>query len=120
MPQKKVTKIKQEENVLMILPSDNEIMSAYIQKNKVRLTETVLNVIEHAVNKKLPFVEVFGFNDSDFIIAISEKDFLPNVDHIYKFYLESENYELCKRVVKLQTLLKNLNEKEIETTEKFK
>ena len=116
MPRKKVTK-PVVENVPMELPSDNDVMAAYIQKNKFRLTEKALSSIEYAVTNNLPFVEVFGFNNSDFIIAIAEKDYLLNVDHIYKFYLETEKYELCPRVVRLQTLLKTLsNEKEIETT----
>lgn len=117
MPRKKNTKSVSELNVPMILPSDNEIMEAYIKRNKIRLTEKALSSIEYAINNKLSFIEVFSFNDSSFIIAIAEKDYLQNVDHIYNFYLESEHYELCPRVVRLQTLLKNLNdEKEIETT----
>jgi hypothetical protein len=121
MARKKNTKLIVKEYVPMILPSDNEIMTAYIKKNKIRLTEKALSSIEYAVINKLPFIEVFGFNDSNFIIAIAEKDYIQNVDHIYNFYLESERYELCPRVVRLQTLLKNLNnEKEIETNGKPK
>ncbi len=116
MARKKNTKLDVNESVPMVLPSDNNIMEAYIKKNKIRLTEKALSSIEYAINNKLPFIEVFGFNNSNFIIAIAEKDFLQNVDHIYNFYLESEHYELCPRVVRLQTLLKSLNnEKEIET-----
>lgn len=116
MPRKKVTEINKENDVLM-LPSDNSEMKQYIQKNKTYLTEQALTSIEFGVSNKLPFVEVFRFNNSDFVITISAKDFLLNVDHIYNFYLESENYELCPRVVKLQAVLKNqnLNEKETET-----
>jgi hypothetical protein len=116
MTRRKKTKLTVKENVPMVLPSDNQIMEAYIKRNKIRLTEQALSSIEYAVDNKLPFIEVFGFNDSNFIIAIAEKDYLQNVDHIYNFYLETEHYELCPRVVRLQTLLKNLNdEKEIET-----
>lgn len=116
MARKKNTKLVVDGIVPMSLPSDNEIMEAYIKKNKIRLTEKALSSIEYAVNNKLPFIEVFSFNNSDFIIAIAEKDYLQNVDHIFNFYLETEHYELCPRVVRLQTMLKNLNdEKEIET-----
>lgn len=116
MPRRKNTKLVVKENIPMVLPSNNDVMEAYIKRNKIRLTEQALSSIEYAVINKLPFIEVFAFKDSSFIIAISEKDYLQNVDHIYNFYLESEHYELCPRVVRLQTLLKNLNdEKEIET-----
>jgi hypothetical protein len=116
MTRRKKTKLTVKKNVPMVLPSDNKIMEAYIKRNKIRLTEQALSSIEYAVNNKLPFIEVFNFSNSNFIISISEKDYLQNVDHIYNFYLETEQYELCHRVVRLQTLLKNLNdEKEIET-----
>jgi hypothetical protein len=116
MPRKKITKQIIENDVLM-LPSDNSEMEKFIQKNKTYLTEQALTSIEFAVLNKLPYVEVFKFNNSDFVITIPENDFLMNVDFIYNWYLESENYELCSRAVKLQTALKNLksNEKETET-----
>lgn len=116
MPRKKVTKQIVANDVLM-LPSDNSEMEKFIQKNKTYLTEQALTSIEFAVSNNLPYVEVFKFNNSDFVITIPATDFLLNVDHIYNWYLESENYELCPRAVKLQAVLKNLksNEKEIET-----
>ncbi len=115
MVRKKVTKIVKY-NEVFELPSDNTELAKFIQRHKTDLTEQALTSIEYAVSNKLPYVEVFKFNNSDFVITISENDYLLNVDHIYKFYLESENYELCSRVVKLQSLLKNSNsnEKEIE------
>ncbi len=121
MARKKNTKLDVKEIIPMILPSDNEIMESYIKRNKTRLIEKALSSIEYAVFNKLSFIEVFEFDDSGFIIAISETDYLKNVNHIFNFYLESERYELCPRVVRLQTLLKNLNnEKEIEINGKSK
>ena len=114
MSLKKVTNIFKENDVLM-LPSDNREMEKFIQKNKTYLTEQALTSIEFGVSNKLPFVEVFKFNNSDFVITIAAEDFLINVNHIYNFYLESENYELCPRVVKLQSILKNQNSNEKET-----
>jgi hypothetical protein len=115
MPRKKVTKKVSENNVLM-LPSNNKEMESFIKTNKKGLIEQALTSIEFAVTNKLPFVEIFKFNNSDFVITVSEKDYLVNVNHIYNFYLETENYELCPRAVKLQSALKyiNSNEKEIE------
>lgn len=116
MPRKNKTNISTSNNVLM-LPSDNKEMEMFINNNKTYLTEHVLSSIEFALDNKLPFVEVFSFNDSDFVITVSEKDFLINVDYIYNHYLDNEKYEFCPRVVKLQSVLKNLNnsnEKKIE------
>lgn len=105
MPRKKTTK-PTVDGVLMELPSDNNILEAYIKRNKIDLTEKTLSSIEYAINNKLPFIEVFGFENSDFIIIVSEKEYLINVDNIYELYLEMEKYELCPRVIKLQNLLK--------------
>jgi hypothetical protein len=116
MTQKKVTE-QIKKNDVLLLPSNNKEMESFIKRNKTYLTEQTLTSIEFAVENKLSFVEVFKFNNSDFVITIPEKDFLLNVNHIYNFYLETENYELCPRVVELQTILKNQNnsnEKEIE------
>lgn len=108
MARKKVTKNNKENDVLM-LPSDNKEMELFIKSNKTYLTEQALYSIEFAVDNKLPFVEVFKFNNSDFVITVGENEFLTNVNHIYNFYLETENYELCTRAVKLQAALKNIN-----------
>jgi hypothetical protein len=106
MSRKKVTK---NQNDVLMLPSDNTELERFIKSNKTYLTEQALSSIEFALENKLPFVEVFKFNNSDFVITISEKEFLDNVNHIYNFYLETEHYELCTRVVKLQTMLNNIN-----------
>jgi len=115
MPKKVTEQIK--ENDVLMLPSDNKEMEDFIQKNKQYLMEQTLTSIEFAIDNKLPFVEVFKFNNSDFVITIAKKDYLLNVDHIYNSYLKTESYELCPRVIKLQSVLKNSNnsnEKEIE------
>lgn len=103
------------ENKILTLPSNNIEMEKFIQENKTILTERALESIEYGITNNLPFVEVFNFKNTDFVITISSKDFLLNVDHIYKLYLESENYELCPRVVRLQSVLKNKNPNEKET-----
>lgn len=107
--------VKHEGKNVLLLPSDNKKMELFIKDNKVKLMECAISSIEFGLQNNLPFVEVYTFNDSNFVITISEKDYLVNVNHIYNFYLESENYELCPRVVRLQSLLKKINdEKEIE------
>jgi len=105
---------KFEINNVLELPSKNNEMEFYIKNNKINLMEQTIDSIEFAVKHNLPFVEVFKFNNSDFVITISEKEYLLNIEHIFKSYIDSEKYELCLRVKKLQSLLKYLNEKEIE------
>ena len=100
-----------------VLPSNNKELEFFIRKNKTLLTESTIQSIEFGIKHNLPVVEVFNFDKSDYVITISSKDYLVNLEHIYKFYLESENYELCSDVVRIQTLLKKQiksNEKKIE------
>jgi hypothetical protein len=112
MVKKKKENLK--ENSSYILPSDNDELKLFIEKYKVDMTEQVVASIQFAIEKKLPIIEVFQFKNSDFVITLSEKEFESNLDNIFDFYLEKENYELCTRVVKLREFIKNKrnNEKE--------
>lgn len=95
-----------------VLPSDNKELQSFVSKYKVDMTEQVVSSIEFAVKYKLPIIEVFQFKDSKFVVTVSPKEFDVNLDAIYKFYIETEHYELCPRIVKLRSKLKTtLNEK---------
>ena len=70
------------------------------------MMERVVYSIEFALKHQLPFVEVFEFKDSDFVITIPKTAFLANLENVYGFYVKNESYEKCPRVVKLQQTLK--------------
>lgn len=89
-----------------VLPSDNSELEKHTRKFKIDMMEQVVSSIEFALQHQLPFVEVFEFQDSDFVITIPEKDFLTNLENIYGFYMKNESYEKCPRVVLLQQTLK--------------
>ena len=81
------------------------------------MMEHVVDSIERAVKENLPLVEVFQFKNSDFVITLSDKDYLTNLENIFAYYLECERYEHCDRLVRLQKTLKeksdnNTDEKE--------
>lgn len=106
------TKITNPENDLYVLPSDNEELRTFISKYKVDMTEQVVSSIEFALKYRLPIIEVFQFKDSKFVITVSPKEFDVNLETIYNYYLEMEQYELCQRVVQLREKLKEkTNEK---------
>ena len=65
---------------LYVLPSDNKELQSFSKKFKSEMMEQVVSVIEFAVNNNLPFVEVFQFKNSDFVITLSEKDYSTNLD----------------------------------------
>ncbi len=100
------------ENELYILPSPNDEMRKFVNKFKIDMMEHVVSSIKFAVENKLTIVEVFQFKDSPFVVTINEKEFMPNISHIRKYYMEHELYELCPKVEKLfETLTKNDDEK---------
>ncbi len=102
---------------LYILPSDNKELQFFSQKFKTEMMEQVVNVIEFAVENSLPFVEVFQFKNSDFVITLSEKDYSTNLENIYSYYMKNESYEYCPRIVRLR---KTLMEKSVKPTDENK
>jgi len=101
-----------QENESYVLPSNNEELKSFIFKYKVDMTEQVISSIEFAIKHKLPIAEIFQFKGSKFVVTVSPKEFDCNLENIYKYYIKSEQYELCERVIKLrEKLRKKPNEK---------
>ena len=96
-----------KENELYILPTPNDEMRNFVNKFQVDMMEHVVSSIKFAVENKLPMVEVFQFKNSPFVVTIAEKEFIPNLEHIGKFYKDHEIFELCPRVEQLQKILKD-------------
>ncbi len=91
---------------LYVIPSDNKELQFFSKKFKFDMMEQVINMIAFAIEHNLPLVEVFQFKNSDFVITLSERDYLTNLNNIYSYYVEKEAYEYCPKVVKLQKILK--------------
>jgi len=90
-----------------ILPSKNDEMRVFVNKFKIDMMERVVSSIKFAVENNLPIVEVFQFKNSPFVVTIADKEFIPNLEHISKFYKDNQIFELCPRVEQLQNILKN-------------
>ena len=108
---KKASKYK-----IYVLPSNFDEMERFIDSHKIEMTDQVVSSIEYALNKKLSFVEVFSFKNSDFVITIPIESFRENLKNVFNYYIDTENYELCVRIKSIETLLekalkKNLHEK---------
>lgn len=97
-----------------VLPSDNTELQSFSKKFKIDMMEQVVGSIEFAILNQLPLVEVFQFKNSDFVITLSAKDYLNNLDNIYCYYMKREAYEHCPRVVRL---LSTLKEHTVKTTD---
>jgi hypothetical protein len=107
MVNKKKRATVKSENELYILPSPNEEMRTFVNKFKIDMMEHIINSIKYAIDNRLPIIEVFQFKNSPFVITIAEKEFSLNLEHIHKFLMDNEIYELCKNIEKLQKILRN-------------
>lgn len=93
------------------LPSDDVELKIFLSKNKIKMMEQILDSIEYSLENDLDSVEVFSFKGSDFIVTLSGECFLENVENIYKFYVDEEQYELCNRVKRINVKLLKKYEK---------
>ena len=91
---------------LYVLPSDNKELLQFSKKFKLNMMEQIVSIIEFAVTHNLPFIEVFQFKNSDFVITLNESNYVSNLDNIFSYYMEKEEYENCSKVVKLQKTIK--------------
>ena len=101
-------------STLYVLPSDDTELQKFTQKYKIDMMEKVVESIEEAIKYDLPLIEVFQFKNSDFVITLSEKDYLTNLDNIYAYYLKYEIYENCQKLIELQ---KTIKEKSVKNTD---
>lgn len=83
------------------LPSQFDELESYIQENQMKLTEHVLESIDHAINNDLKFIEVFQFKRSKFSVTITEDTYSENIDNIYDLYINLEKYEFCENVLNI-------------------
>jgi hypothetical protein len=105
----KTKKLKTEKPVFksLILPSDFNEMDAYFKNNKATVTQHVVNSIEYALKNNLDTVEIFSFSGSDYNILISKKTFEKDLDNIYNYYIQTEKYEFCSKIIELKEKLNN-------------
>ena len=96
---------KASKHKLYLLPSNFNEMNKFIENNKIQMMEHIVSSIEYAINKKLTFVEVFSFKNSDFVVTLPVNQFKENLENVYNYYIEKEYYELCLRVKSVENKL---------------
>ena len=87
------------------LPSRDNELKTHIDTKKIDMMEQAVSSIEYAVDNHLSMIEIFQFRNSEFVVMVSEKDYLTNIDYIYDYYIQNEKYELCDRVYNLRKKL---------------
>ena len=77
---------KASKHKLYSLPSNFNEMNKFIENNKIQMMEHVVSSIEYAIDKKLSFVELFCFNDSDFVVTLPKDQFKENLEKLEQFF----------------------------------
>lgn len=98
----------------LTLPSDYDEMENFIIKNKVKLTEQIVLSVQHALDNNISSIEVFNFENSDFIVILEKSSFRENINNIFDFYIKTEQYEFCEQLVKLKKQLEQHEQKQQE------
>ena len=88
------------------LPSEFETLDSYIQNHHKELSDRVIDCVEHALRNKLSKIEIFKFDQSPYSVTLNEGDYVDNIEHIYKSYIQNEYYEECPRLYDLLSKLK--------------
>lgn len=91
------------------LPSNNDEMEKFLDDNRVKINEKIVNSIDHALKKRLAAIEMFRFKNSNFIVLINRKDFKENLENIFNFSLDNENFEICGRAKKVMEKIERMN-----------
>jgi hypothetical protein len=81
---------KASKHKLYTLPSNFNEMNKFIEVNKIQLMEHIVASIEYAIDKKLSFVEIFSFKNSDFVVTLPTNQFKENLDNVYSYYIEKD------------------------------
>jgi hypothetical protein len=105
---------------VLTLPSDYEEMEIFIKNNKVKLTEQIVLSVQYALINGFSSVEVFNFEDSDFIVILDQSTFKDNIDNVFEYYIKTEQYEFCDRLVKLKKQIEQHEQKQQEIRYKSK
>lgn len=100
-PGKKKTPSSKMKYKVVELPSDNATMEKFVEKNRIELNRRIVDNIEYAVQNKLGGVEMFCFKNSNFVVVINRKDFKENLQNIFDYSVNNNQFELCERAKRL-------------------
>lgn len=87
------------------LPSENKEMENYVLNNRLEINQKIIDNIEYALKNKLTGIEMFCFQNSNFVVVLHRKDFKESLQNIYDFSMKNEKFEACIRAKKVMDLL---------------
>jgi hypothetical protein len=111
-PKNKKTASKPKKNnkyEVIELPATNAEMEKYLDLHRKEINRRILNNIEHAVDTRMPTVEIFSFENSNFIVVMNKNDFRENLQNLLDFGMKTQDYEICTRAKKVMQKLDRLS-----------
>ena len=76
-------------------------MEEFVLKNKQIMYKSIVTNIEAAINNRWGAVEVFSFEESNFVVVINRADFKENLQNAFDYSLENEHFEICAKAKKV-------------------
>jgi hypothetical protein len=84
-------------------------MENYVLKNKTKIYHYIVSNIETAINKRWSAVEIFKFEETNFVVIINRRDFKENLQNAFDFSLENEHFEICAKAKKVLDKLEKIS-----------
>jgi hypothetical protein len=84
-------------------------MENYVLNNKTKIYDFIVSNIETAINKRWPNVEIFKFQETNFVVILNQRDFKENLQNAFDFSLENEHFEICAKAKKAIDKLDKIN-----------
>jgi len=106
-----ILKRKKSKNDIKVLelPNNNIDMESYVLNNKEKIYDSIISNIETAIKKRLGAVEVFRFQETNFVVVINRKDFKENLQNAFDFSLENEHFEICAKAKNIMNKLEKIS-----------
>jgi hypothetical protein len=82
-------------------------MERYVNKNRNRLMEVVVDNIEFAIDNNQPTADPFRFENTPYVVSIRQCNFRENLEHIFDVSIKSEHFEMCAKIKSLLERLPN-------------
>jgi hypothetical protein len=91
--------------VVIELPTGSLAMEHYLNKYRRDINDTLIDSFDYAIKKRFNGIELFCFENSNYIIIVNDKDFRDNIQNIFDYSLKNEDYDICTRAKKVMELL---------------
>jgi hypothetical protein len=103
----KIVKLKKPRKtpVVIELPTGSLAMEYYLDKYRRDINDTLIDSFDYAVKKRFGGIELFCFENSNYIIIVNDKDFRDNIQNIFDYSLKNEDYDICAKAKKVMELL---------------